>query len=165
MSVKFNKKTNVLTRSSFQPVLCFSDNKMQSENQSYAMSDNTSCSKEVGVYKKVETAVRQLELSHQSITISIDNGSCTWIEALGNLESTKVFGKILYHMGIIVHLASLFQWNRLNKTLKETYLRLADCYRKSDKHDDAKALSLRAFNLSEEYRQRNKAQKQATIAE
>ena len=144
---------------------CFSDHKMQSGNQPCAMSDNPLCSKEVEVYEKVEIAVRQLELSHQSITISIDNGSCTWIKALRNLESTKAFGNVLYHMGIIRRFASLFQWNRLNKTLEQIYLRLADCYRKIDMHDDAKALNLRAFNLSQEYRQRNEAQKPATIPE
>ena len=83
------------------------------------MSDNPSCSKEVEVYEKIEIEVRQLELSHQAITISIDDGSCTWIEALKIMENTKAIGNVLYHMGLI--------WNWLNKTLEQVYLRLEDC--------------------------------------
>ena len=84
---------------------------MQSENQLFVMSDNPSCSKEVEVYEKTEIAVRQLELSHQAITISIDDGSCTWIEALKIMENTKAIGNVLYHMGLIRRFASFFQCN------------------------------------------------------
>ena len=90
----------------------FSDHKMQSENQPFVMSDNPSCSKEVEVYEKTEIAVRQLELSPQAITISIDaDGFSTWIEALKIMDNTKAIGNVLYHMGLIRRFASLFQWN------------------------------------------------------
>ena len=73
---------------------------MQSQNQTSLMSDNPSNSKDIEFYEKFDIAIRQLELVHQAITISIDDKSFTWIDVIRNLESKKAFRNVLYHMGL-----------------------------------------------------------------